>query len=521
MVLDETESLDLQSGVASKEDIAVGPHTVKIYDGHRQVFTFVFASKTNQMPELLTPLANQPVGGAVIASLAGAAKIYTTSGLRAAAAPPAAPVPPLGLVVSGTPTNPAHFVLDVGKGRGAQEQSVNPSAFPTLTVQLAGATEASYLGITANVPDCQLSVDGKPIKRGMQGMSTLIPIDPGSHPVRLSCPGYEDLEKVAVINAGDSGQHKLDFVLTPIPAPVVPVPVRRAVLMIAGAPPDTPVFQNQIRIGTVGPDGNFSREVDPGTFTWEWRRPGYDPRKETRSVKAGENIRLDGTMAPSSGSLLVKVVPEGARISVYRDSDSSVINAPNNVPISLAAGSYRVTAALQDYRERSESFAIAAGKPLTLNWELEKVPLVSGPMRFFENGDSWKPLPDTDGWWIHPGSGYSTLRASTGAVAIDFLRKKRSRKINVLADCQDHSNCIIYSIDSHNFAVKVVSRGSTVLDEKSPHGMDDNSSFHLIFEMTPDAIVVKNRTGTVLSSVNRQNPKGKLSIQDDNPLSIN
>jgi len=39
--------------------------------------------------------------------------------------------------------------------------------------------------------------------------------------------------------------------------------------------------------------------------------------------------------------------------------------------------------------------------------------------------------------------------------------------------------------------------------------------------MSPDAIVVKNSAGTVLSSVERRNPRGKLAIQDDNPLKIN
>jgi hypothetical protein len=164
---------------------------------------------------------------------------------------------------------------------------------------------------------------------------------------------------------------------------------------------------------------------------------------------------------------------------------------------------------------------VAAGKPLTLNWDLEKLPSLTMPVRFFENGDSWVPVTNENGWWIHPGGGYSALRASTGAISLDFLRKKRSRKINILADCEDHANCIVYSLDGHNFTVKVVSGGETVLDDKRTHGMDNDAVFHLLFEMSPDAIVVKNSAGTVLSSVERRNPHGKLVIQDDNPLKIN
>ncbi len=226
-------------------------------------------------------------------------------------------------------------------------------------------------------------------------------------------------------------------------------------------------------------------------------------------------------MVPTIGSLLLKVVPESAHITVRRDSDNATFNASNNTPLPLSAGSYHVSAQAQDYRERTESVTIASGKPTNLSWDLEKVPVLSVPVRFFENGDTWKPLEGEQGWWIHPGSGYSNLRASTGAVSIDFLRKKHSHKINILADCQDHANCIVYSMDSHVFTTKVVSQGVTVSDEKKVHGMDNNSSFHLVFEMSPDAIVVKNQAGAVLSSVQRTTPKGKLAIQDDNPLNIN
>ncbi len=142
-------------------------------------------------------------------------------------------------------------------------------------------------------------------------------------------------------------------------------------------------------------------------------------------------------------------------------------------------------------------------------------------MHLFENSDTWQPFPDEDGWWIHPGAGYSSLRTTTGVVNVDFLRKKHAHKINILADCQDHTNCIVYSVDAHNFTAKVISNGATMSEEKKAHGMDNAPSLHLIFDMSPGAIVVKNQAGTVLSSVERQKPIGKLAIQDDNPLKVN
>jgi serine/threonine protein kinase len=523
VMIDEAESLDLQSGVAARDDLSVGPHTVKIYDGRKEVFSFAFQAAQNQMPALVTPLSAQPVPGAVVASLAGSARVYTTQGLNAAIHLPLASVPPLGLAIAGSPTSPARFLLDTGKQGRPQLQSADTSATPTLTVQLSGASaELAHLEVSSSAPDCEISVDGKIVPVLAQGQPQSIPVEAGSHPVRLSCPGYQDLEKTAIVKPNDVGPQKLDFVMTPIPL-VAPAPVRRASFMLAGAPPETPVFQNQIRIGTVGQDGTFKKEVDPGAYTWEWRKAGFEPRKESRTLKAGESLRLEGAMLPSTGGLLLKVTPESAHLSLRRDSDSSSIAIQNGAPVQLAVGSYRLDADAADFQERSEPVVIAAGKTVNLSWDLEKKAPLSAPVRFFENGGSWKQSPEGQGWWIHYGSGYSSLRASTGAFNIDFLRKGnvRPKKINILADCPDHGNCIVYSVDNHNFTAKVLAGGETVLEEKKPHGMDGNTSFHLLFEMSPDAIVVKNRAGSVLSTVQRKDARGKLSIQDDNPLNIN
>jgi len=533
LVLDELETLTLQAGSVSKEDLPLGPHTVRVYDKRREIFSFAFEARPNQLPVLITPLATQPVAGAVIASLGGAAKLYTTAGLRASAVQipgqTLQAVPPMGLDLAGSPEKPARFLLEGSKG-ASQQQSADSSLFPVLTIKLAGVSEPASLALTSNVANCVISVDGKPLKDPMTGTARSIPLDPGVHPIRLSCPGYRDLEQIATIKEGDAGPYKLDFAMT-----AIPLPPRRAMFTLTGALPDTAVLQNQVRIGTVGADGVFNKEIDPGSYTFEWRKPGFEPRREARVVKAGESLRLDGALTPSTGSLAVKVIPDGARIVARREGDSSSISVLNNTPLPLAGGSYRVTAEAAGYRERSEIVQVANGKLLSLAWDLERnavvpaaaattAPAALAPMRIFENGESWQPSSEGSGWWVHSGSGYSSLRASTGTFSFDFLKKKagaRNKKINILADCGDHDNCIVYALDGHNLTSKVIAGGQTIQDEKKAHGMDSNSSYRLLFEMSPNAIVVKNRAGVILSSVERTNPRGKLAVQDDNPLNIN
>ena len=526
LLLDDVESLDLRSGAANKEALAVGAHTVKIYDRGRLVFAFSFRVEPNQKPMLITPLLTQPVAGAVVSSLAGSATIYTTRGLRAAplnaegTRSPLAAVPQLGLEIPGSDANPARFLLETGKGGHPLPQSADGSAVPTLSVHLVGASEGAYVTITSNAPACVVSVDGQPLQEPMKGELHSLPVATGSHPIRLACPGYLDAEQTVNVRAGDTSQHKVNFVLAALPAPVQ---TRRALLTIAGAPPETLVFQNQVRIGTIGPDGSFSKEVEPGAYTWEWRKAGFESRKESRSIAAGESLLLDGALTPSTGSLVLKVIPDHARILARRDPDGNTIVLPNNSPVQLAGGSYRVTAEAPDYNGKTETVFIASGKPLNLTWELARSAIVPPPARFFKNADSWQQISEGGGWWIHPGGGYSSLRASTGSFSIDFLKQKamRTKKISMLADCPDSGNCIVYSLDGHNLVSKRIAAGKTVTEEKHPHGMDDNSSFHLVFEMSPDVIVVKNRSGTVLSTMERRNSLGTLMIQNDNPLNIN
>ena len=518
LVIDGTESVDLQGGNASKDELALGSHTVRIFDHGRSVFAFGFQVEANQKPILTTPLLAEPLAGAVIASLAGSARIYSTRGLRASPAMPLALVPPLGLELTGSSDKPARFLLDTGSGDRPLSELADSSGSPTVTVQLAGAPARTFmLTVTSNVADCKISVDGEILRGSLGGLTRSFPISAGTHPVALMCPGYQDAQQTALIRPDDSeGIGKLDFVMKP-----VVVQPRWAQLNITGAPPDSAVFQNQIRIGTVGQDGTFNKEVEPGAYTWEWRKPGFEPRNAARTVKAGDAVRLDGALTPSNGSLTLKVVPDSARIIARRDAEGSPLVLPNNAPVSLAAGSYRITADAADYNAHSENILVAAGKPLGLNWELEKRAVVPAPVRFFQNGDEWKPSAEGGGWWVHAGAGYSAMRSTTGTFSIDFLRKKGTKKIVIMADCKDVENCVIFTLDAHNLTSKVLLGGKTLLDNKQPHGMDDNSSFHLLFELSPDAMLVKNRAGNVLANIERRDFRGKLLIQNDIPLNIN
>ena len=117
IVIDDGQPIELQTGVASKDDLTVGTHAVKIFDGKRQVFAFSFETKANEIPTLTMPLSSQPVSGVVVASLAGSAKVYTTAEMQASVALPVAPVPAGGLLLTGSTTNPAHFSLMPEKER--------------------------------------------------------------------------------------------------------------------------------------------------------------------------------------------------------------------------------------------------------------------------------------------------------------------------------------------------------------------------------------------------------------------
>jgi serine/threonine protein kinase len=514
LVLDDGAPIDLQQGSVTKDDLPAGDHSVKIFDGSKEVFSFDYHAQPGQLITLGHPLVSKNAAGVIVSSFAQTAKIFATPGMLGAAGDAApGPIPPNGVDLAAGPQGFARFVVADRNGKSSV-LPLDVSAAPVLKVLLNGAPDKVQLTVAANVADGIVVVNGSPVKRPMSDGVRTLSLDPGDWTIKVTHDGYQDSEEQKVrLKAGDKSVQRLSFSLSPL--------VRTATLGISAAPPETEVYIDSVRAGTVNASGTFTKEIGAGSHAVRLSKQGFEDHTESRDFKAGETVKIGAVMKASAGTLLVRISPAGAHISLHREGDSAPLTVGNNEKTSLRPGSYVLSAEANKFETKSATIAIEAGKNTVIEWPLEAVASVETKptaARYFENGAKWS---QRGGWWTFEGKGYSFFRAGEGAFTFDILRESgkgglfsRSKKIVFVADYKGEGNRILYVLDGRNLTRKVFVDGSGQKEVKVPHAID-GSICRITVEMTADSITIKDKAGKVLDTVKRTGAPGKFAFVDE------
>jgi serine/threonine protein kinase/outer membrane protein assembly factor BamD (BamD/ComL family) len=508
IVLDDGEPLDLQQGSFTKDDLPAGDHSVRIFDGRKEVFSFDYHAQPGQLVTLGHPLASKNAPGVVVSSLAQTAKIFATPGMLGAAGDEAPrPIPPSGVDLTAGAQGFTRFLVN------DRALSLDVSASPVLKVLLNGAPDKVRLTVAANVPDGIVIVNGSPVKRPMSGGARVLSLDPGDWTIKVAHEGYQDSEEQKVrLRAGDKNIQKLSFSLTPL--------VRTATLAISAAPPEAEVYIDSVHAGTVNTSGSFTKEVGVGSHTVRLSKEGFEDHSESRDFKTDETVKIGAAMKAAPGTLLVRISPAGAHLALHRDGDAAPLPIANNEKTSLRPGTYTLSADASKFEMKTETVTIEAGKNTVINWSLQPATgehAVTAD-RYFENGGKWT---EHSGWWVFNGKGYSFFRTSQGAFTFDILRESpkgglfsRSRKILFVAGYKGEGDRILYVLDGRNLARRVFAGGSAGKEVKAPYALD-GPICRITVEMTADSITVKDKVGKVLDSVKRIGPSGKFGFLDE------
>jgi serine/threonine-protein kinase len=515
LVLDDGAPIDLQQGSVTKDDLPAGDHSVKIFDGRKEVFSFDYHAQPGQLVTLGHPLASKNAAGVIVSSFAQTAKIFATPGMLGAAGDAAPqPIPPNGVDLAAGAQGFARFVIDDRNGKSSV-LPLDVSAAPVLKVLLNGAPDKVQLTVAANVADGIVVVNGSPVKRPMSDGLRTLSLDPGDWTIKVTHDGYQDSEEQKVrLKAGDKDVQKLSFSLSPL--------VRTATLAISAAPPEAEVYIDSVRVGTVNASGTFTKEIGAGSHAVRLSKQGFEDHAESRDFKAGEIVKLGAAaMKAAAGTLLVHVSPAGARIALHREGDTAPLTVTNNEKTSLRPGSYVLSAEANKFETKSATIAIEAGKNTVIEWPLQVVASAetkATAARYFENGAKWS---QRGGWWTFDGKGYSFFRAGEGAFTFDILRESgkgglfsRSKKIVFVADYKGEGSRILYVLDGHNLTRKVFADGSGQKEVKVPHAID-GSICRITVEMSADSIIIKDKSGKVLDTVKRTGAPGKFGFVDE------
>jgi hypothetical protein len=518
LVLDNDAPADLNDGSLSKEDIAVGDHTVKILDGSREVFSFSFHVAPKEMVKLTAPLALKDTPGVVVSSLGANAQVFATPGTKGAVnGQDPKPIPPDGVALTGLAAGNTEFQVDDGKGK-PHMVTFESSGAPMLSVWLSGAPEGIRVMLTSNVPDATMVVNDQPLKKPFADGKRVITLVPGKYRLKATHADFQDsAEQIVEIKPGDtSAPAPINFELTPI--------VRKATLSISAALPDAEVLIDGVHAGAVTAAGTFTSDLSPGHHTVTLRKPGYEEFATTRDVNGGESLRISGDGLKQFGTLTFRVSPPSARILYQREGETGSHEVANGQTISLHAGNYEVTADAGDrYSPESAPYTVIPGKGIQVDLILRDIAKATiesrTPATVFDNPRAW--TIGATSWWVHNAPGYSFLRENKGTFSFDILKQmqkgvfhKGPRKVMFVVDYHSDQDRILYTLEEHQLRRKVYSASGESPDKKVAHGMDDAPVYRIIVDLEPDRVIIRNRAGTTLDEVKRTSP-GKFGFVDE------
>ena len=188
---------------------------------------------------------------------------------------------------------------------------------------------------------------------------------------------------------------------------------------------------SQRLIGTVGADGAFrNSSIAPGEHVIELRRDQFEPKRFTRTFRAGETVVIG---VAESTLTAIKVVPPP-------------VAAPPPPP-------------------KAEPAPVKAAAPKPR----------SGDMSNFDNPAAWQEL---QGVWKHKGAATLTYGLPPNGIftfSIYMLKGGsllRGGRVRWFLNYTDAKNYILFELDEENFWSKVVSGGKTLERKKVLHKQD-------------------------------------------------
>jgi len=194
--------------------------------------------------------------------------------------------------------------------------------------------------------------------------------------------------------------------------------------------------------------------------------------------------------------------PANATITYRRaeENESRELRAPQ---LELPPGGYVFTAKAQGYNDRTERVQIASGEARTIDLTLTAArpmtPAVkNGDVTDFEEAGAWKKEGDL---WVHKGGGFVPYKLEPRGVytfTVELVKGGgmfRGGRIRWAVQYLDSKNYLLFELDRKTFWAEVIEKGKKLERQKTPHQLENQKSFTIQIEVTPDHVVHKLKTG--------------------------
>lgn len=498
IVFDDQPPADLQEGQFILDNVAPGPHTVKV-TGKSGDATFTFDIAEAKPPVVTGPVAARNLIAVLVSSFGSQARVATNSG-------------PLKLAVNGQTEEDAgpagvdlkafqpgvdELVIGDGKDQRNMKESFGPG--PMLTAFIKSDLDIGTLIVSTGEDDVRVYLNDKEYRRRTARGQLRIPAI-GKVKVAVYKDGFQ-IEPAQTAEVKKGAEVRLEFKLRAMPVVTT--------LQIRGGTPGAEVLIDQSSVGTVGADGTFAyNSVAPGDHTIELRRDQYTPKRLQRNFRAGQPVALTGAdvtlavAAQTNATIRVARTPANATVTYRRadENESRELRAPQ---VELPAGSYIFSAKAPGYTDRTERVNVVAGVPGTIDMALTAArptapAAKNGDVTDFEEAGAWKKEGEL---WVHKGGGFVPYKLGPRGVynfTVELVKGGgvfRGGRIRWAAQYIDSKNYLLYELDRKTFWGYVVEKGKKLERQKTPLQLDNGKTFTIQIEITPDHIVHKLKTG--------------------------
>jgi serine/threonine-protein kinase len=494
VTLDDAAPADLQDGSFWDDTVSLASHRLQVTGRSGTALSVAFSAAAAKPAVLDEPVKNP--NEVVVSTLGGHAVVYCgipgcQAGLRDQ---PLQPVPANGLGLNSVAANSELVVSD---GKNTRNLSIESASAPVLVVYLSSNDNFGTLRITSNVPDARVTLNGQAAKTGLKDGKWSRKLPPGAMVVQLSRDGYQPSEQTVNLARGDT--KAINFDLKPL--------ATTARLAIDGAIPNTEVWIDGLRAGTVGAAGSFTQDVGPGTHDVEVRKDGFENLSlPKRNYAAGQTVHFSGAdlRMRADGVVNLQVKPPGAQISWRRAGDSQTHQARNNTALALAPGQYLIIAGAPKYDSHEETVQVDSGKAVLLSWSLttqKSAPPQAAPATgatAFRDPDEWQ---EQNGWWFHKGPTWAWMKSSRGSFNIAIAHKAgglfgAGGKVDFQIGYKDERNRVAYQLDEHKLVRRAYVNGSNT-QHSANHSMK-GEAYELRIEIEPTHITVRDGSGNTL-----------------------
>ena len=338
-------------------------------------------------------------------------------------------------------------------------------------------------------------VNGKLQGQLTQGGQLRLPnLELKDYAIQVSKSGFQDPPQQKIrIRKGEEA--KLTFNLQP--------QLRLASLTIQGGAPGTMVLVDQNPVGTIQADGTLSvATVNPGDHVVELRKDRFKPRQFKKQFVVGGTVTLagaDAALEAVPGELKITFSPADARVAVVKGDLLKMVSS--GVPLSLAGGTYTLTARTSDGLTRSGTVEVVGGQLKTVD-----LPLAPGGMSKWDNPGAWKSERDA---FVRKGGDFVLYGADPASGTFVFSAMlTKGHQLQWVLNYTDSRNYVLVQMDESTFYRSVIRNGQKTDEVKVP-AKNDKKSFHTLrIRVSPTEIVQQMKQGDTWTMLDRWTQPG-------------